>query len=107
MLSRFFELFKLVFNFYEDLQKLKETSKQHGQQLRVLAEQQIRLHYEYQIQRERDAREREREAHAHERQMVERERAVLEREMELLQRENRLLREKLSLPPADTKPNED
>lgn len=54
MLSRFFELFKLVFNFYEDLQKLKETSKQHGQQLRVVAEQQIRLHYEYQIQRERE-----------------------------------------------------
>lgn len=114
MWSRFFKLFELVLNFYGDLQKLKETSKQHSQQLRALAEHQTRLYYEYQIQRERDAREREREAHQRELNAIERERtlavresAVLKRETGLLRRENQLLREGLSLPPARTEPNED
>ncbi len=106
MWSRIFKLLRQVFNFYEDLQKLKETARQQGQQIRQLADQQARLYYEYQIQRERDAREREREN-------FERDRELKEREKELLRLENQLLRERLErlerlLPSAtaDKKPDE-
>lgn len=70
MWTRFFNLFKLVINFGEDLQKLKETVKQQGQQLNELAANQTRMYYEFQLQRERDAREREREDAARENQQL-------------------------------------
>jgi hypothetical protein len=80
--------------FYEDLQSLKAIFRQQGEQLRQLANDQIQLRYELQLQRERDARERE------------------QREKEALQRENEQLRarlqqaERLSLPPS-RKPDEE
>ncbi|MGH9841294.1 MAG: hypothetical protein ACREEM_21270 [Blastocatellia bacterium] len=80
---------------------MKETAKQQAQQLRALAENQTRLYYEIQIQRERDARERERER-------SERELAIKDRDQEILRLENQLLRERLerlSLPPASPPPN--
>lgn len=106
MWSRIFKLLKQVFNFHEDLQRLKETARQQGQQIRQLADQQTRLYYEFQIQRERDTREREREG-------FERARDLEAREKELLRLENQFLRERLErlerlLPSAtaDKKPDE-
>jgi peroxiredoxin len=113
MWSRIFKLLRQVFNFYEDLQKLKETARQQGQQIRQLADQQTRLYYEFQIQRERDAREREHENFERAHALLERERQLQEREKELLRLENQLLRERLErlerlLPSAttDKKPDE-
>ncbi len=103
MWGRIFNLAKQIFNYHEDLQKLKETTKQQAQQIRALAENQTRLYYEIQIQRERDARERERE-----RERAERELAAKDREQEILRLENQLLRERLerlNLPPALALPN--
>lgn len=44
----------------EDLQRLREQVKEHSRLLDELAGEQTNLRYEYQLQRERDARERER-----------------------------------------------
>lgn len=111
MWKSLFSLFKRAITLAEDLQRLREQVKENSRQIDELADSQTRLYYEYQLQRERDAREREREAYQRERQMieqmVERERALFERKLEVLQQENQLLRERLSLPPAQTKPNED
>jgi hypothetical protein len=96
MWDRILKFIKQIFNYHEDLQKLKETAKQQAHQIRALAENQTRLYYEIQIQRERDARERERER-------FEREAAIKDREQEILRLENQLLRERLerlNLPPA-------
>lgn len=101
MWGRIFNLAKQIFNYHEDLQKLKETTKQQAQQIRALAENQTRLYYEIQIQRERDARERERER-------AERELMAKDLEQEILRLENQLLRERLerlNLPPASPPPN--
>jgi hypothetical protein len=114
MWKSFFSLFKRAITLAEDLQRLREQVKENSRQLDELADSQTRLYYEYQLQRERDAREREREAHqrdlvtfTREHNLAERELDALKREAELLRRENQLLRERLSLPPAQTEPNED
>ncbi|MGH9837023.1 MAG: hypothetical protein ACRD9Y_28685 [Blastocatellia bacterium] len=105
MWQRLFDLLKSFFTISEEVKKLQADSQEFSQQLRELAENQTRLYYEYQIQRERDAREREREN-------FERERESKEREKELLRLENQLLRERLErlerlLPSATTDKNPD
>ncbi|MEP7337879.1 MAG: hypothetical protein ABI977_09045 [Acidobacteriota bacterium] len=81
-----FEVFKRLFTFNEDLNRLQAASKLHGDQIRELYDNQTRFQFELQLQKERDAQEREKEK---------------------LQLENRLLRERLerlSLPPSTSKP---
>lgn len=78
-------LFKFVFTVTEEIKRLQADSKDFDQQLRHLAENQARLYYEFQLQRERDAREREQLEH-------ERERFALETKANSLERENERLR---------------
>lgn len=88
------DLFKRLFTINDEMNRFQAELKKHGEQIRVLADNQTRLQYEWQLQRERDAHQREKEK---------------------LEIENLLLRERLGraeqrgLPPAsadnDKKPD--
>jgi 3-deoxy-D-arabino-heptulosonate 7-phosphate (DAHP) synthase class II len=76
MWDRLFGLLKSFFTINEEVKKLQADSKDYAQQIRCLADNQARLYYEIQLQRERDAREREREAQQHDLAAFERERQM-------------------------------
>jgi len=57
-----FEVFKRLFTFNEDLNRLQAASKLHGDQIRELYDNQTRFQFELQLQKERDAHEREKES---------------------------------------------
>lgn len=89
MWKQVLDLFRLFFSMSEELRRVQADLKDHSQQIRTLADNQTRLHFEFQLWKEREARERERESH--------------EREREAMQRELLRLRdqiERLQLPPA-------
>lgn len=97
MWNWFFKLVLQVFNYHEDLQALKETTKQQALQIRALADHQKQMEHDAQLQRERDARERE--------QILHQLRLALKDRVENdLRLENQQLRERLSLPPSTLKP---
>ncbi|MFN7948426.1 MAG: hypothetical protein U0Z53_23950 [Blastocatellia bacterium] len=82
----------------EELKRLQADVKDHTQQIRELTVNQSRLYFEFQLWKEREAREREREVH--------------EREKEAMRREMQQLHEQLErqqLPPlqADEKTDND
>ncbi|MGH9799527.1 MAG: hypothetical protein ACRD82_04120 [Blastocatellia bacterium] len=56
-----FEVFKRLFTINDDLNRFQADLKKHSEQIRELADNQTRLQYEWQLQRERDAHEREKE----------------------------------------------
>lgn len=88
MWKTLFDLLKRQITFAEDLQRLRDEIKEHGRQIRELTENQTRLYFEFQLWKEREARERERDEH--------------EREKEAMRREMQRLREQLErrqLPP--------
>ena len=97
MWEKLLGLFKFMFTITEEIKRLQADSKDFDQQLRRLAENQARLYYEFQLQRERDAREREHLEH-------ERERLALEQKANTLERENEQLRQRLEK--ANEKPGE-
>lgn len=92
MWEKVFEIFKRFFTISDELKRLQADSKLHGEQIRELIDNQTRLYYEFQLQKERN---------------------TYEREKETLRIENRQLRERLErlerlLPSAtaDKKPDE-
>lgn len=62
MWEKVFEVFKRFFTISDELKRLQADSKLHGEQIRELINNQTRLYYEFQIQKERDLHEREKEA---------------------------------------------
>lgn len=100
MWNRFFKLVSQVFNYHQDLRTLKETTKQQALQIRELADNQKRMEYEAQLQRERDARERERILH--QLQLAIRDRTESDLRLEIQQLREQVAR--LSLPPSTSKP---
>lgn len=60
MWKQLFKALKYIITFAEKLQKLEARAKEQSEQIRRLADNQARMYYEFQLQRERDARERER-----------------------------------------------
>lgn len=92
MWGKFFNILKLVLTLADSFQKLDAKVKEHGEQIRELSANQTRMWYEFQLQRERDAREREREDTARAQEAMWRENQQLRERLERLER--------LSLPPA-------
>ncbi|MBS1790302.1 MAG: hypothetical protein JST85_21435 [Acidobacteria bacterium] len=85
-----FEVFKRLFTINDELNRVQAELKRQGEQIRQLAENQMRFQYEQQLQNER---------------------SVHEREKVILELENRLLRERLEQrilpPPSDKKSDEE
>ncbi len=108
-------LLKLAFTFAEKLQRMEANLKEQGQLIQHLMAEQTRLHYESQLQRERDARERQQDLREVERRLYEHRHAEDNHEKELLRLENRNLhaqlesQTRLSLPaaPAEKKVDEE
>ena len=92
MLEKLLNLIKLVFILAESWQKfetkVEAKLKEHSERLRELADNQARLYYEFQLEKERNAHEREKSAMRQENQ-------------ELRERLERL--ERLALQPPPTK----
>ena len=65
-----FDLLKRQITFAEDLQRLRDEVKEHGRQIRELTENETRMYFEFQLWKERDAREREKEAMRREMQQL-------------------------------------
>jgi hypothetical protein len=61
MWEKVFEIFKRFFTISDELKRLQADSKLHGEQIRELIDNQTRLYYEFQLQKERNAHEREKE----------------------------------------------
>lgn len=59
MLEKFVSLLKMLFTIDEELKRLREESKRHGDRIHELASNQARLYYELQLQKEREAHTRE------------------------------------------------
>ncbi|MCG3162957.1 MAG: hypothetical protein JMDDDDMK_04326 [Acidobacteria bacterium] len=61
MWEKVFEIFKRFFTISDELKRLQADSKLHGEQIRELIDNQTRLYYEFQLQKERNTYEREKE----------------------------------------------
>ncbi len=103
MLEKIFSLFKFVFTVTDEIKRLQADAKEFDQQLRRLAENQARLYYEVQLQRERDAREHERAQHESAQRALESKVVALESNATALEQENERLRGLLEKPPKKTK----
>jgi regulator of replication initiation timing len=79
MWEKVFEIFKRFFTISDELKRLQADSKLHGEQIRELIDNQTRLYYEFQLQKERNAHEREKETLRLENQQLRERLELLER----------------------------
>ncbi len=115
MWKPFISLFTRAIMLAEDLRRLREQVKEHSRQLDELADGQTSLQHEYQLERERAARERQQELREIERRFFEQRHAEDSREKELMRTQLRAMQakieslERLRLPaaPLEEKPDDE